>query len=72
MSVPLCQKCLYHHFAGSACIEDRQADVYRPFIPYWDEHLRSRPVYIDSPATKQKLLRGRWKDDNYISLYEKR
>ena len=72
MSLPLCGKCLYHHTPESECVERTQGSEYRPFIPYWDEHLRSEPVLIDSPATKQKYLKGRWEQDNYIQLVERR
>lgn len=68
MRIPVCDECLYHHLPTSPCV---QGPEYRPFIPYWDENLRSEPVYIDSPGTKQKLMKGRWENDSYIQLYER-
>ena len=53
-NLPLCLKCALHHIEAEGCA----ASTYKPFKPYWDEHIAGEPVYIENLAQHERVMRA--------------
>lgn len=53
-----CQNCGHEVKFGEwpFCPHERVSE-YHPFIPYWDQHVATEPVYIESVAQRKRLMK---------------
>jgi len=54
MNVPMCLECGHCHFKESPHVKGPE---YQPFKPYVDYMLDAKPVYVDSPRTRERWMK---------------